>query len=146
LYSLVRQVHACIRADFRERIPLIHSKFSHADVDVQTVVVLGVDLSFRKVILHLLVCPFAIFNLLDQFPSRLCKVAHAAGNEAFPPQMLLCVCAFWPFSGAYAYENANFAPRQFVANSFVESHRRWVVFAGAFIEKDRLADLDWLEC
>ena len=103
-------------------------------------------LSFRKVVLHLLVCPFAGFNLLDQFPSRLCKVTHATGNEAFPPQMLLRVCAFWPLSGSYAYKNTNFASRPLIANSLIESHRGWVVFSGALVEEDGLADLNWLEC
>jgi hypothetical protein len=60
--------------------------------------------------------------------------------------MLLSVRAFWSLSGAYAYKNTDFASGPLVANSFIKSHRSWVVSAGAFIEEDGLPNLDGLEC
>jgi hypothetical protein len=60
--------------------------------------------------------------------------------------MLLSIRAFWSLSGTYAYENTNVASGPLVANSFIKSHRSWVVSAGAFIEENGLANLDGLKC
>ena len=45
LHVVAREVHACARADVAEPVPLVHAVFAYADFDVQTVVVLTVDLT-----------------------------------------------------------------------------------------------------
>lgn len=91
-------------------------------------------------------CPFAVFNLVNQSSSCLGKVAHTAADEAFPPNMLLLVCALRSLSCANADEHADFSSGPFVAHGFVENLRCGVVFASALVEEDGLADLDGLEC
>ena len=109
---------------------------THADVYVEAVVVLGVDLTFRKVVFHLLVRLLTAFNLRNELAPCLGEVTNAAGHEALPPKMFLAFCAIRALARAYADEDTDIAARPFVAGSFIEHHRRGVVFAAPLIQED----------
>ena len=136
MYILLGKVHAGVCADFGEGVPLVHAKLAHANVDVEAVVVLWVDLTFRKVIFHLLVSLFTAFDLRDELAPCLGEVTNAARDEALPPQMFLAFCAIRALARAYADEDADIAAGPFVAGSFIEHHRRRVVFAAPLIQED----------
>lgn len=76
---------------------------------------------------------FATFDFVDEASSRLCKIAHPARNEPFPPQMLLLVRPGWPFSGSDADKDADVSARILVADGFIQDLRGRVVLPGALV-------------
>lgn len=99
-------------------------------------------MSLRKVVLHLAMCLFTVLDLLNQPASCLGKISNAAGHKAFPPQMLLAICTIRSLSCANAHEYTDFSSRPFVTDSLIKDHGRRVVFAGAFVEENRLSNLN----
>lgn len=146
LYIFLGQIHACVGADFGQGVPFVHSKLAHPYVDIEAIVVLGIDVAFGEMVLHLAMRLFAILNLLYQPPSGLCKIAYAARDKALPPEMLLIVGTIRSLARTDANEDSDIAPRPFVTNGFVQSHGSGVVSSCAFVEENRLANLDRLEC
>jgi len=97
--------------------------------------------------LHQQVRGLAAFDLADEPAARLGEVAQcAAAREAFPPLRLLVARVGRALAGADGYEDADVAPGPFVDYGLVEDLRGRVELACAFVEEDRLADLDGLEC
>lgn len=141
----LRQVHARVGADIGEGIPFIHAKFADADVDVETIVTLWVDLALRQMVLHLFVCLLAAFNLRNKPASSFGKIAYGTRYEAFPPLMVLVVCPVGPFPCTDTDEDTNLTTWPLVADSLVEHHGSRVIFAAALVKEDRLPDLDRLE-
>ena len=142
---LLSQIHAGVRANLGERVPLVHTKLSHTNVNVESIVVFRVDLTLRKVVFHLFVCLLAAFNLRNEFASCFSEVADPARDKALPPKMFLSVRSIWSLSCADTKEHTNFAAWPLVAYGLVEDHRSWVVFARAFVQKHGLSYLDWFE-
>lgn len=140
------EVSAGVGADVGKTIPLVHAEFSDADFDIETVVIFLVDSALGQVLPeHVLVSVFATLDLRNQASPSLRKISHTAADEAFPPEVLLVGSSIGPLSRADADEHADFSSGPFAADSLVQNLGGGVVFSGAFVDKDRVADLDGLE-
>lgn len=145
LYLFVSKIHAGIGADLGKAIPLVHAKLAHAHVDIESIIILWVDLSLSQVIFHRLVNLFAVFDLADQSPPRLGEISNATRHESFPPKMRLLIRSLGSLSSANTDKYAHFAAWPLVAYSFIEHHGRRVVLSNTLVQENRLTDLDRLE-
>lgn len=140
-------LHPCVGADVGQSMPLIHAEFSNADLNIQSIVVIRQHSPLRQVIAqHILMRVFTAFNLCQQSPLRLGKIAHRPSSEALPPLLFLRIRTERSFSRADADEDADLAPWPFVDRRFIEKLWRRIELAIAFINKDGLSDLDGFEC
>jgi len=98
-------------------VPLVHAKLAHANLDVEAVVVFGVDSPSRQVLAHhVFVDNLAALNLGDQSPPRLGKLSE----EPLVPHLLVGVARLGPLAGADTDKATDLSAGPFVYHGFVE--------------------------
>jgi hypothetical protein len=141
LHLWLGQVASGIGADVGQPVPLVHAKLTHANLDIQPVVVVLVHSPFGQVgAKHLLMNILATLDLGDQSSSRLGKCAETIPKEVFPPLMLPIVRARRTLAGAYADK-----PGPLVDSRFIQDLRRRIIRTCTLIDKEMLADLNWFK-
>jgi hypothetical protein len=132
---------------FWKAIPFIHSKLSDSNFNIEPAIVLLWDSPLRELgIQHIDMCVLTVLNLRYQAPSRLGKIANTAPNKAFPPLMLLVVCASRPFPRPNANKNADVPAWPFIYGGFFQYLWARIVFSSSFIMKPTLTNLDCFKC
>ena len=136
----------CVGFDLGYAAPFVHSEFAYTDLDIQSVVVLRVDIAVREVLSqHLLVRFFAAFQFRNKSSPGFGELAHAATQEFLPPLMLPVVGTRGPSSGADAHKHSDFSAWPLVLNRFVQDGGRRIVLSRTLVQIPGLANLDWLE-
>jgi len=137
------QVATGVGADVGQTVPFVHAKLSHADLDVQAVVVVFADVALGQVLAqHVVVNTFASFDLSDQTSSGFGKDTQCVAKEVLPPFVLPVVGAGGPLACSHADEDTDFPSGPFVHGGFFQHLRRRVVRAGSLIDEKALSDLD----
>ena len=123
-------------------MPLVHRKFTNADLDVKAIIVLDVHAPLhQKVFLHTLVYHLATLDFGNELPPSVSIVSH----DAFVPDMLVLIRALWTFSSSHANEYAHFTPRPLAHSSLIQGVWGRVKRPSPVVVKDRLPNLDGFE-
>jgi hypothetical protein len=147
LYIGAGKMHTCTGADIAEAVPFIHTVLADTNLDIETIVVLAVDLTLRQIFLnHILMRLFTCLNLCDKSATGFGKVTHATSDKVFPPLMLAVIGAWRTFASAYAEKDTDLSSWPFIANGLVQNLRAWVVFTSTFVQESALTNLNRLEC
>lgn len=146
LHLRTDQVAPGVGADIGQPAPFIHSKLPHANLDVQTVVIVLIHVALGQMVPdHLQVDILAALDFGNQSSSRLGERAQRISEEVLPPLMALAVGSRRALAGSHTDEDANFPPGPLVDRRLIQNLRRRIVRTRSLVDKDMLSDLDGFE-
>ena len=94
---------------------------------------------------HVIVNILAALNLGHEVLASFSKVSYTPAHKTLPPLMLHIVTSPWSLARADGDKHAHIPAGPLVDGRLVEGLWRWIELAAAFVDVDRLSDLDWLE-